>query len=179
LAQPAILYRFHINLSDIDQGIYKAFDLRLAMHPSESNAYLLTRLIAYVLNDREFLEFAAEGLGDPDAPGINATTPNGEILLWIEIGNPSAKKLHKAAKAARHVKVYTYKDPETLLKDIRANKVYHAETIEIFSLNPKVLENLASRLERKNNWDILLHEGTLNISIGDFVEVTELVKHQA
>ena len=143
MAQPSLLYRFHINLSDIDQGIYKTFDLRLAMHPSESHAYLLTRLIAFVLNDREYLEFAAEGLGDPDAPGINATTPNGEILLWIEIGNPSAKKLHKAAKAARQVKVYTYKDPEILLKEIRSNKVYHAETIEIYSINPKVLENLA------------------------------------
>ncbi len=179
MAQPSLLYRFHINFSDIDQGIYKSFDLRLAMHPSESHAYLLTRLIAFVLNDREYLEFAAEGLGDPDAPGINATTPNGEILLWIEIGNPSAKKLHKAAKAAKQVKVYTYKDPETLLKEIRNNKVYHAESIEIFSIDPKVLERLAGRLERKNTWDILLNDGGLNISIGDATEATELVKHQA
>jgi uncharacterized protein YaeQ len=179
VAQPSVLYRFHINLSDIERGIYKSFDLRLAMHPSESHAYLLTRLIAYILNDREYLEFAPEGLGDPDAPGINATTPNGEILLWIEIGNPSAKKLHKAAKAARAVKVYTYKDPETLLKEIRTNKVFHAESIEVYSLNAKVLENLANRLERKNTWDLLIHEGALTISIGDYVEVTELVKHQA
>lgn len=176
---PVTLYRFHINLSDVDQGIYKTFDLRLAMHPSESNAYLLTRLIAYVLNDREFLEFSPEGLSDPDAPAIRAANPNGEIRLWIEIGNPSARKLHKAAKAAKQVMVYTYKDPDPLLKDIRENKVFHAETIGIWSIDPKFLETLAVRLERTNTWGIILHEGTLNVSIGETANVTDLVKHQA
>jgi uncharacterized protein YaeQ len=176
---PVTLYRFHINLSDVDQGVYKTFDLRMAMHPSESNAYLLTRLIAYVLNDMEFLEFSPEGLSDPDAPAVRAANPNGEIRLWIEIGNPSARKLHKAAKAAKQVMVYTYKDPEPLLKDIRENKVFHAETIGIWSIDPKFLETLAKRLERTNTWGIILHEGTLNVSIGDVSEVTDLVKHQA
>ena len=179
MAQSTTLYRFHIDLSDVDQGLYKTLDLRLAMHPSESNAYLVTRLIAYVLNEREFLEFAPEGLGDPDAPAISIRTSGGDIPLWIEIGNPSARKLHKAAKAARQVKVYTYKDPAVLLKDIRENKVFHAESIEIYSIDPKFLETLAARLERKNAWGIILHEGTLNVSIGDLSEVTDLVKHQA
>jgi uncharacterized protein YaeQ len=179
LAQPSTtLYRFNIDLSDVDQGVYKTLDLRLAMHPSESNAYLMTRLIAFALNEREYLEFAPEGLGDPDAPGIKAATPNGEILLWIEIGNPGARKLHKAAKAAKKVKVYTYKDPEVLLKEIRDNKVYHAESIEIFSLSPKFLESLASRLERKNSWGIIYHEKTLNVSIGEFSELTDLLEHK-
>jgi uncharacterized protein YaeQ len=177
--QTTTLYRFQIDLSDVDQGIYKTLDLRMAQHPSESNAYLVTRLIAYVLNEREFLEFSPEGLGDPDAPAVSAKTPGGEILLWIEIGNPSARKLHKAAKAAKQVKVYTSKDPAMLLKEIRDNKVYHAESIGIFSIDPKFLETLAKRLERKNAWGIILHEGTLNISIGELSEVTDLVKHQA
>jgi uncharacterized protein YaeQ len=177
LGQSTTLYRFHINLSDIDQGVYKTLDLRLAMHPSESHAYLITRLLAFVLNEQEFLEFAAQGLGDPDAAGISAATPNGEIRLWIEIGNPSARKLHKAAKAAKKVLVYTYKDPEPLLKEIRANKVYHAESIGIFSLSPKFLENLAARLERTNTWAIILHEKSLNVSMGEHAETTELLEH--
>lgn len=177
MGQATTLYRFHINLSDVDQGVYKTLDLRLAMHPSESNAYLITRLLAFALNEQEFLEFAAEGLGDPDAAGISAKTPNGEIRLWIEIGNPSARKLHKAAKAAKKVLVYTYKDPEPLLKEIRANKVYHAEEIGIFSIDAKFLERLAARLERTNKWDVLLHEKTLNVSVGENSEIADLVEH--
>ncbi len=178
MGQPTTLYRFQISLSDIDEGAYKTLDLRLAMHPSESHAYLLTRLFAFVLNEREYLEFSPEGLGDPDAPTISATTPNGEILLWIEIGNPSARKLHKAGKAAKQVKVYTYKDPEPLLKEIRGNKVHHAETMEIYSLEPGFLESLAGRLERKNAWGIIHHEKTLNVSIGEFSAIADLRKHE-
>ena len=170
------LYRFLINFSDVDQGAYKTLDFRMAMHPSESNAYLMTRLIAYVLNEREFLEFSPKGLGDPDAPALSAQTPGGQILLWIEIGNPSARKLHKAAKAAKQVKVYTYKNPDLLLEEIRENKVHRAESIEIYALDPKFLETVAGRLERRNSWDILLHDGALSVSVGEKSEVTELLK---
>jgi uncharacterized protein YaeQ len=176
LAQTSILYRFQINFSDIDQGIYKTLDIRMAMHPSESHAYLMTRLIAYVLNEREFLEFSGEGLGDPDAPALSAKTPGGDILLWIEIGNPNARKLHKASKAARQVKVYTYKDPNALLKEIHENKIFQAEKIEIYALDAKYLERLASHLERKNAWDILLQDGALNVSIGEIAEVSEITR---
>jgi uncharacterized protein YaeQ len=179
MAQPSILYRFHFDLSDIDNGVYKTFDLRTAMHPSESPAYLITRLIAFVLNDMEFLEFSPGGLSDPEEPALKAATPHGDILLWVEIGNPSARKLHKAAKAARQVKVYTYKDPDILLKEIRDNKVHKAEEIKIFSLSPKTLEALGKTLERTNKWAIMLHEGVLNITVGDRTESTELAKHQA
>lgn len=177
MTQSVSLHRFQIELSDIDRGIYKAFDLRLAKHPSESAPYLLTRLIAYVLNDREFLEFSPGGLSDPDAPCIHATTPHGEIVLWIEIGNPSARKLHKASKAARQVRVYTYKDPAVLLNEIRGNKVHRAETIEVFSLDAKFLEGLAPALERTNKWGVMHQDGTLTITIGDVSASTELRIH--
>ncbi|MBW8888008.1 MAG: YaeQ family protein [Fibrobacteres bacterium] len=177
MAQPVSLHRFQIDFSDIDRGVYKAFDLRLARHPSESETYLLTRLIAYILNDREYLEFSPGGLSDPDAPCIQAATPHGEILLWIEIGNPSARKLHKASKAARQVRVYTYKDVRVLLEEIRGNKVHKAETIEVFSLEAKFLEGLAPSLERTNKWSLLHQEGTLTVTIGNDSSSCELLIH--
>jgi uncharacterized protein YaeQ len=177
MAMPSTLFRIQVELSDIDQGIYKSLDLRLAMHPSEAPPYLLTRLLAYAFNEREFLEMVPEGLSDPEAPAVRAVTPGGDILLWIEIGNPSARKLHKAAKAARQVLVYTYKDPEPLLKDIRENKVFHAESIGIFSLDAKFLQALAGKLERKNAWGVMLHDGVLTVSGGDWSETAELRKH--
>jgi uncharacterized protein YaeQ len=178
LAPPTTLYRFQLNFSDIDLGIYKTLDLRLAMHPSESLAYLMTRLFAFVFNEQEYLEFSGEGLGDPDAPALSARTPGGDILLWIEIGNPSARKLHKATKAARKVKVYTYKDPNLLLKEIRENKVYHGELIEIVALDSAFLERVAARLDRKNAWDILIQDGSLQVTLGDITESTELARVQ-
>lgn len=178
MALPSTLYRFQIELSDVDQGVYKSLDVRVAQHPSESHPFLLTRLIAYALNEREFLELVPEGLSDPDLPAVRAVTPGGDILLWIEIGNPSARKLHKAAKAARQVLIYTYKDPEPLLKEIRENKVYHAESLGIWSLDAKFLNALAAKLGRKNEWGIMLNDGSLTVSVGDWSETTELRKHE-
>lgn len=61
----ATIYRFHLDLSDIDRSIYEKLDLRLALHPSESIPYLLTRLIAFALNVEPSLKFS-KGLSDPD-----------------------------------------------------------------------------------------------------------------
>ena len=113
------LYRFRFEVTDIDRGFYGEIDFRAAQHPSEALPYLMTRVLAYALNSDEGLEFSPGGLSNPDAPALRALDNNGNPLLWIEIGNPSARKLHKAAKAAELVKVYTYKNPELLMAEVR------------------------------------------------------------
>ncbi|MES3037442.1 MAG: YaeQ family protein, partial [Bdellovibrionota bacterium] len=50
MALPSTLYRFKIDLSDIERGVYEQLEFRVAQHPSESLVYLLTRVLAYVLN---------------------------------------------------------------------------------------------------------------------------------
>jgi YaeQ protein len=36
MALTATMHHFHVMLSDVDRGVYKALDLRVARHPSES-----------------------------------------------------------------------------------------------------------------------------------------------
>ena len=38
-----------IELADIDRGVYTTLDLRVARHPSETEEFLLTRVLAYCL----------------------------------------------------------------------------------------------------------------------------------
>jgi uncharacterized protein YaeQ len=168
------LYRFRIELSDIDRGIYEPLDFRVALHPSESMPYLLTRVIAFALNYQEGLKFSAAGLGDPDAPTISIDDPHGRVTLWIEIGNPSPKKLHRASKAATHVKVYTYKDPRLLLKELEEQEIHNLDKIECFAFAPKFLEKLATDLPRDVRWQLLHHDKTLTISAADKSEQTEV-----
>lgn len=172
------LYRFRIDLSDIDHGIYEQIDVRTAMHPSETEPYLLTRALAYALNTHEDLRFSPGGLSDPDQPCILRTDANQEIQLWIEVANPSAKKVHRASKSARQVKIYTYKDPELLVKELANHQVHHADRIEIFSLNPKFLDRLAEELTRDVHWNVMLSDGTLTVTWGDRSESTELIQHR-
>jgi uncharacterized protein YaeQ len=172
------LYRFQIELSDIPRAIYETLDFRVAQHPSESMPYLLTRILAFVLNTTEDLTFAPTGLHDPDAAAINIPEANGGFKTLIEIGSPSARKLHKATKSAKSVKIYTYKNPNTLIEEIRSEKVHRAQEIELYSIPMSFLSELEPLLKRDNRWGILFDDGTITIQAGDISVSGELSTHQ-
>ena len=172
------LFRFHIELSDIQRSLYVSLDFRVAQHPSESMPYLLTRILAYILNYSEDLTFAATGLHDPDAAAINIPDVNGGFTTLIEIGSPSARKLHKATKSAKTVKIYTYKNPITLIEEIKTEKVHRASEIELYSLSQNFLSEIEPLLKRDNRWGVLFNDGTVSIQAGDLSVSGELLKHQ-
>lgn len=179
MSNAPILFRFRIALSDVDRGVYEDLDLRTAKHPSESMDYLLSRIIAYCLNytDRDQgLEFTAAGLSDPDGPALQVKEPNGNVTLWIEIGNPSPRKLHRASKAVGNVKVYTYKDPRLLLREFAKETIHDLDKIEIVAINAKFLAALATDLPRDVRWQVLHHEGVLTVSAADKSEQVDLLR---
>lgn len=124
-------------------------------------------MIAYALNVEPGLEFSPGGLSEPEDPCLSSEDPRGGKKLWIEVGNPSARRLHKAAKASKTVKVYTYKNPEPMIREMRAERVHNAEAIEVYALAPEFLEELEERLARDNAWSILRDQESLMITIGE------------
>ncbi len=58
VALTATLYNFDTELADIDRGVYQTLALRLARHPSETQEFMLTRLLAYCLEYTEGIEFS-------------------------------------------------------------------------------------------------------------------------
>ncbi|MES2965891.1 MAG: YaeQ family protein [Bdellovibrionota bacterium] len=173
MANTATLFRFKLDVSDIDRGYYDSLDLRLAMHPSETYPYLITRVLAYALNAQDGLQFSPGGLSDPDIPCIQVVD-NGSTQLWIEIGNPSAKKLHRASKASKQVRVYTYKNVDTLMKELATADIHKAETIDIFAFKTDFLTKLEIAIERENRWTVIFNEGTLTVSTEGTSETTEI-----
>lgn len=163
-----MLYRFQIELSDIDRGVYENLDFRLAQHPSETMTYLLTRLFAYALSYHPNLTLSTVGLSDPDLPAMQLAGTNGAIDLWIEIGNPSAKKLHKAMKSAKGVTVFTYKNPQVLIDDIKNNNVYRAAEIKIVAVDSKFLQQLEAHVAKNNRWSILHQQDQMDITAETF-----------
>lgn len=161
-----MLYRFQIELSDIDRGVYESLDFRVAQHPSETAPYLLSRVIAYCLNYQTGLEFTPGGLNDPDSPALRLQGLNGALEMVIEIGNPSARRLHKASKAARQVVVFTYKNAEALLNEINTNDVHKAEAISIYPLDASMLQTLEGQLQKNNRWALMVQDQRLSIEVG-------------
>jgi uncharacterized protein YaeQ len=176
VAQASTLYRFKLAVSDVEREFYGSLDLRVAMHPSETEIFLLTRVIAYALNYESGLEFT-NGLATPDEPAIKLLGSNGNVAKWIDIGNPSARRLHKASKASDLVRIYTYKDPENLKREIAGESIHQADQIELFALDPRFMESLAKLLKRDNSWGIIFNEGELVVSMGEESLISAVVRH--
>lgn len=172
-----MLYRFTFDFSDIDRGIYKTLEFRVVQHPSEIATYLLTRVLAYALSYEEGLDFEGAGLSDPEVPALKKTSHSGQVNMWIEIGNPSLKKLHKASKISDRVIIYTYKSAEVLMTEINNNEVHRKGELEIYAIDSKFLDELEKQLKKSNNWNLLYQQGQLDIHIDNENYSTEVKKH--
>ena len=100
MALTATIYNFDIDLSDMDRAVFESRALRVARHPSESEDYLVTRVLAYALEYTDGIEFSAGGLSSPDTPALAVKDLTGALRAWIDIGTPDAERLHRASKAA-------------------------------------------------------------------------------
>lgn len=177
MALTSTMLRFVIELSDIDRGKYETVELRVARHPSESGPYLLARMIAYLLNLEEGIAFTS-GIAAPDDPPLWIRDLTGVLKTWIDVGNPAAKRLHKASKAAQSVRVYTYRDPKLILEEIASEKVYNAGSIEIFAFTPTFMTQLEATLERDNKWQVLHSGGELSITANGITVQGEMASFQ-
>lgn len=182
MALASTLYRFKIELSDMEKSNYQSLDLRVAQHPSETMAYLFTRVFAYALSYEEGIEFSPEGLNNPEGPTIRTLdTSRGssnDVKLWIEIGHPSERKMHKASKASEKLRIYTYKDPNVLMNEISRHDIYNKNKIEIYAIDPKFLERLDAIVKKENRWTLIFNDGVMMLNGDNFSEETEIKRIQ-
>jgi uncharacterized protein YaeQ len=166
MALTATIYQFEIDLADADRGVYESLALRVARHPSESEEYLVTRVLAYALEYREGIVFSSGGLSDADAPAITIRDLTGAITSWIEIGSPDAPRLHKASKAAPRVAIYTHKDVERLARNLSGERIHRADALELYAIDRALISALTSRLDRRMAFALGVSGGELFVSIG-------------
>ncbi|HEV2702395.1 MAG TPA: YaeQ family protein [Steroidobacteraceae bacterium] len=178
MALNATIYNFEINLSDLDRKVYQALAFRAAKHPSETDSYLMTRVLAYCLEYREGLSFSKGGLSDPDAPALAVHDLTGAMLRWIEVGVPEPARLHRASKASPQVAVYPHKDVEALLGRLRSEKIHRAETIEINAFDPQLIASISARLARRTTFDLVVTEQQLYLSFGEDTLTGGLLRHR-
>jgi uncharacterized protein YaeQ len=168
MAVGATVYTFDIDLSDSDRGVYETLALRVARHPSESDEYLVARVLAYCLEYTEGIAFSKGGLSDPDEPPIAVRDLTGGLTAWIDIGSPDAARLHRACKLAGRVAVYMHRDPGQFLRNLSGERIHRArEVLELYTIDRSLIMNLASRLERRMAFGVSIHDRELFLSIDD------------
>ncbi len=175
MALTSTIYTVTVELSDVDRSVYETLDLRIAMHPSESPEYMVTRLLAYCLEYTEGIEFTA-GLSDGDEPAIVVRDLTGRITAWIEVGMPDADRLHRASKAGR-VAVYTHREIRNVLGQLEGKKIHRASEIPIYAFGRGFVDELASHLERRMKIALSVTERHLYLDVDGHSMTTVVEEH--
>jgi uncharacterized protein YaeQ len=176
MALTATMFAFDIRLADVDRNVYETLALRVACHPSETEEYLWTRVLAYCLEYAEGIAFS-KGLSEPDEPAVIVRDLTGAIQAWIEVGAPDAARLHRASKASPRVAVYTHKDVRLQQRQYVGERIHRGETILLHAVDRGLLEELVARLDRRLAFDLSVTDGTLYVTIGGETLTGEVVRH--
>jgi uncharacterized protein YaeQ len=158
--------RFEVTLADSDRGVYETLDLRVAQHPSESDRFLVARLVARALEHADGIEWSKGGVSSDEEPALSQRDLRGDLTAWIEVGLPTPPRLHKASKAVKRVVVYGWNRMDALAEDLRSERVHRHEHIQIYELDADVLDAIAATLERNNRWDLAVTGGVVYLSTG-------------
>ena len=149
MALGATMYTFTVQLADVDRGVYDDFSLRVARHPSETDAYMVTRLLAYCLEYAEGIAFS-EGISKTEEPAVVVRDRTGHLVAWIEVGAPDAERLHYGSKLADRTTIYTHRDPAKVLAPLAGKRIHQAEAITLHSFDPGFVDAAVDLLERRN-----------------------------
>jgi uncharacterized protein YaeQ len=169
MALTATPYHFKIALSDVDRGVYESLDIRPARHPSETMRYLATRTLAYCLAYEEGIAFSKGGLSSSDEPPLSIKDPTGILIAWIDVGSPSAERLHRAAKAARRVAIFTHVELALLRREAESRSIHRGDQIEVVRFEPSFLDALEAKLERNTTFEVVHNGGHLYATFGSSV----------
>lgn len=167
MALTATMHHFQITLSDVDRGVYEALDLRVARHPSETMRYLVTRTLAYCLSYEAGIAFSKAGLSSAEEAPVSVHDATGVLRVWIDVGSPSAERLHKASKASGTVRLFTHVELELLLREARARPIHRVERIEVYRFEPEFLDAIAAKLEKNSKFEVVRSDGQLYLTLGD------------
>lgn len=165
MALTATLHTLRLALNDSDRGVYQTLELRIARHPSETLEYMFSRTLAYCLFWEPNIAFS-RGLSTTDEPAVWVKELDGRLKLWLDVGRPSADRLHKASKAAEKVAVCTFQDPEAFRRPLLGATIHRAQELEIVALPAEVLTVLEELVERRMEWEVTIAGGQLYIATG-------------
>jgi uncharacterized protein YaeQ len=177
MALTATIYNFATELADVDRGVYETLDLRVARQPSETMEYMLTRFLAYCLEYTEGIELT-EGVASGDEPAVLVRDLTGRITAWIEVGIPTAERLHRGSKLAGRAAVYSHRNVRQLLAELGGKKIHRAAEIPLFTFEPGFIEKVTEVLERREKVSVSVTERQLYLDISGTTFTSAIVENR-
>ena len=164
MAIGATIHTFDVQLADVDRGVYENLSLRVARHPSETDAFMITRVLAYCLEHTEGIDFS-DGIAATDEPAVFAKDLTGALTAWIEIGAPDAARLHTGSMRAERTAVYTHRDPAKVAAAWSGKRIHRASEVPLYSFDPGFVDAVARSVERRNALTVSVTERHLYVDL--------------
>jgi uncharacterized protein YaeQ len=167
MALKATIFKVDLSLADMDRNLYADYSLRLARHPSENDARMMVRLLAFMMHADERLEFG-KGLSTDEEPDLWHKDMTGAIDLWLLVGQPDERWLRKASGRARQVVVISYGDRVAdVWWEQNRKTLEKISNLTIYQLTGEDTLALAAVATRAMTLQCLIQEGELLITGGD------------
>ena len=138
MALKATIYKAQLQLSDMDRGVYGEHLLTIARHPSETDERMMIRVLAFALNapasnDHGALELA-KSLWDTDEPDLWQKDLTGQIVHWIDVGQPDERRIMRASPRAERVTVMSFSSSTPVWWSNLASKITRARNVAVWQV---------------------------------------------
>ena len=161
MALKATIVKAELQIADLDRNYYATHALTIAQHPSETDARMMLRVLAFARHASDTLAFT-KGLSSDDEPDLWQKDLTGTIESWIELGQPDEKRLRKACGRAREVIVYCHSghSAELWWQKIRAS-LERFENLSVINLPADAGQALGRLAARNMQLQCTLQDGQI------------------
>lgn len=177
MALKATIYKVQMQLADMDRNIYDDISVTIARHPSESDERMMMRVLALALgwpaNTSEGTLELAKDMWEPDEPALWQNNYSGELLQWVEVGQPDEKRLMKACGRAQQVSVWAYQYSTPVWWNAITSKLTRARNLTVWQITNEQSLALATLTQRTMQLQITVQDGAVWINDGNnTIEIT-------
>ena len=176
MALKATIFKVDLAVADMDRNHFADYALTLARHPSENDARMMVRLLAFMRYADELLVFG-KGLSTDEEPDLWRKELTGVIDLWVVVGQPDERWLRKASGRSERVAVFTYggRVAEIWWEQNRA-VLEKLPNLTVFRLSAESTQELAALANRAMSLQCMTQDGEMLITgEGDAVRVEPMV----
>jgi uncharacterized protein YaeQ len=158
MALKATVFKATLQIADMDRGYYAEHPLTIARHPSETDARMMLRLLAFGLHADPELAFG-RGLSVDDEPDLWRRDATGTIVLWIDVGQPDPKLVRRACGRAREVVVYAAGRGADQWWSRSEAALERGQNLRVISVPPAAGEELAKLAQRTMELQCTIQDG--------------------
>ena len=164
MALKATIFKCDLSITDMDRNYFENHTLTLARHPSENDARLMVRLLAFMLFADEYLEFG-KGLSTDEEPDLWLKDMTGAIKRWIYVGQLDERWLRKASGRSAQVAVICYGDrvADVWWEQNRAS-LEKLPNLTVYRLTSADLDALTALADRSMTLQCMIQDGEVLVT---------------